>query len=76
MHVFCCVLALLLCSLLQREMRRRGLPYSISGLLEQLGGIREVGVVYPASGKRRHDRQMTDDQRALYDALVKRYSAA
>ena len=83
MHVFCCVLALLLCSLLQREMRRRGLPYSISGLLEQLGGIREVGVVYPASGKRRNPTvhmtvsQMTDDQRALYDALdLKRYSAA
>ena len=82
-HVFCCVLALLLCSLLQREMRRRGLPYSISGLLEQLGGIREVGVVYPASGKRRNPTvhmtvsQMTDDQRALYDALdLKRYSAA
>ncbi len=82
-HVFCCVLALLLCSLLQRETRRRGLSCSISELLERLGRIREVGVVYPSPGKRRAPTvqmtvsQMTDDQRALYDALdLRRYLAA
>ena len=81
-HVFCCVLALLLCSLLQRETRRRGLSCSISELLERLGRIREVGVVYPSPGKRRAPTvqmtvsQMTDDQRALYDALdLRRYLA-
>ena len=75
-HVFCCVLALLLCSLLEREMHRRGLTMSAFELLDQLGRIQEVGVVYP--GKKPFVRttlsQMTDDQRALYETLdLKRY---
>ena len=64
-HVFCCVLALLLCSLL--ELHRCGLTKSAFELLDQLGRIREIGVVYP--GKKPFVRmtlsQMTDDQRAL-----------
>ena len=75
-HVFCCVLALLLCSLLEREMHRRGLTMSAFELLDQLGRIQEVGVVYP--GKKPFVRttlsQMTDDQRTLYETLdLKRY---
>ena len=75
-HVFCCVLALLLCSLLEREMHRRGLTMSAFELLDQLDRIQEVGVVYP--GKKPFVRttlsQMTDDQRALYETLdLKRY---
>ena len=67
----------------KRETRRRGLSCSISEMLERLGRIREVGVVYPSPGKRRAPTvqmtvsQMTDDQRALYDALdLRRYLAA
>jgi transposase len=52
-HVFCCVLALMLCSLLRRELQRQGIDLSIAVLLEQLGKIREVGIVYPAQDKRR-----------------------
>ena len=47
-RVFCCVLALLLCSLLQREMHRRGLTKSAFELVDQLGRIREIGVIYPS----------------------------
>ena len=46
-HAFYCVLALLLTSLLQREVARKGEPLSINRLLEELGGIRETLVVYP-----------------------------
>jgi transposase len=74
-HVFCCVLALMLCSLLRRELQREGIDLSIPALLEQLGKIREVGIVYPAKDKRRSPTlkmtlsQMSEQQQALYQAL-------
>jgi len=46
-HAFYCVLALLLTSLLQRELARKGASLSINRMLEELGGIRETLVVYP-----------------------------
>jgi transposase len=46
-HAFYCVLALLLASLLQRELAHKGVPLSINRMLEQLSGIRETLVVYP-----------------------------
>ena len=46
-HAFYCVLALLLTSLLQRELAQRGESLSINRMLEELGGIRETLVVYP-----------------------------
>ena len=46
-HAFYCVLALLLTSLLQRELARKGEPLSINRMLEELAGIRETLVVYP-----------------------------
>jgi len=74
-HVFCCVLALTLSSLLRRELHRQGIDRSIPDLLENLGKIREVGVVYPPEGRKRTPTirmtvsDMTADQQALYDAL-------
>lgn len=82
-HVFCCVLALMLCSLLQRELQRQGIEQSIPALLEQLGKVREVGIVYPARDKRRAPAlkttlsRLSEPQQALYDALdLGRYLAA
>jgi transposase len=46
-HAFYCVLALLLTSLLQRELARKGESLRINRMLEELGGIRETLVVYP-----------------------------
>lgn len=46
-HAFYCVLALLLTSLLQRELARQGEALSINSILEQLAGIRETLVIYP-----------------------------
>ena len=54
-HAFHCVLALLLTSLLQRELARRGEERSVNSILEQLGGIQETLIVYPRrQGQRRH----------------------
>ena len=46
-HAFYCVLALLLTSLLQRELARKGESLSINRMLEELSGIRETLIVYP-----------------------------
>lgn len=74
-HVFCCVLALMMCSLLRRELHRSGIDRSVPALLDELGKIREVGVVYPPPKGKRNPiikmttSSMTGDQRTLYDAL-------
>lgn len=46
-HAFYCVLALLLTSLLQRQLARQQQSHSIPRILEELGNIRETLVVYP-----------------------------
>ena len=62
-------------TVLRRQLHQHGIDRSIPDLLDQLDKIRQVGVVYPPSGKRRTPTlqmtlsQMSADQRALYDAL-------
>lgn len=74
-HVFCCVLALMLCSLLRRELYRQGIDRSIDDILDSLEKVRQVGVVYPPAKGKRTPRlkttlsSMTKDQRAIFDAL-------
>ena len=74
-HVCCCVLALMLCSLLQRETRHRGIDLSGNGLLDTLANIREVGVLQTTLRKRKTPAieitlsQMSETERALYDSL-------
>jgi transposase len=74
-HVFCCVLALMLCSLLRRELHRKGIDRSIPDLLDELGTIREVGILYPPQEGKEEPTiqitlsQMSDEQRMLYEAL-------
>jgi len=79
-HVFCCVLALMLCSLLRRELHRKGIDRSIPDLLDELGSIREVGILYPPQEGKEVPTiqvtlsQMSDEQRTLYEALnLERY---
>lgn len=79
-HVFCCVLALMLSSLLRRELQRQGIELSIPAMLDELGNIREIGVVYPPKDKRRSPTikmtlsKLSEQQQALYDALdLQRY---
>jgi transposase len=79
-HVFCCVLALMLCSLLRRELHRKGIDRSIPDLLDELGNIREVGILYPPQEGKEVPTiqatlsQMSDEQRTLYEVLnLERY---
>ncbi len=81
-HVFYCVLALLLCSVLRRELHRQGIDRSIPSLLEDLGRIREVGILTPGQKEGEPPQlemtvsQLTPAQRRLYDALdLGRYAA-
>jgi transposase len=73
-HVFYCVLALTLCSLLRRELHNKGIARSLLAILEDLGQIKEVCLAYaPATGAEPEFQvtltQLTEDQQALYDAL-------
>ena len=79
-HVFCCVLALMLCSLLRRELHHKGIDRSIPDLLDELVRIREVGILYPPQKGQELPTiqttlsQMSDEQRILYEALnLERY---
>jgi transposase len=73
-HVFYCVLALTLCGLLRRELHNKGIARSLVAILEDLGQIKEVclasaGRTGAALAWQVTLTQMTEDQRALYDAL-------
>lgn len=81
-HVFYCVSALLLCSLLRRQLHRHGIDRSIPALLEDLGRIREVGILTPGRSEGEPPQlemtlsRLTKEQRRLYDALdLGRYAA-
>ncbi len=51
-HAFYCVLALMLISLLQRVLHQQGVDLSLVRVLELLGGIQEVLLIYsPKSGR-------------------------
>ena len=74
-HAFTCVLALLLCNLLRKQLDAAGLSLSVDRLLDELGGIREITNLYDkAPGARRPVisrtlSRMGDTQRQLYDLL-------
>jgi transposase len=80
-HAFYCVLALLLTSLLQRELARQGEQWSVNRILEELGGIQETLLVYPRrQGQRKHATatcltRMSPLQSRLFSLLdLKRYA--
>jgi transposase len=58
-HAFYCVLALTLISLLQRRLHQNGVDLSMARLMELLGGIREVLVVYPLQPGQHEPRTAT-----------------
>ena len=56
-HAFYCVLALRLCSLLNRELHEHGIHLSINRMLDMLADIKQVITVYPKKGESKKDRQ-------------------
>ncbi|TAK55875.1 MAG: IS1634 family transposase [Gammaproteobacteria bacterium] len=45
-HALYCVIALMITSLLRRQLAQAGIPLSLARMLEQLSGIREVSLLY------------------------------
>src|SRR6266404_5365475 len=58
-HAFYCVLALALTSLLQRALHGRGMDLSLTRMMELLGGIQEVLLLYPRQQGEKHPRTAT-----------------
>ena len=70
-HVFSCVLALMVARLMARETERAKLPMSVRVLLSHLGGIQETVLLYQGErGRPRAQRRLTEMdpmQVRLYD---------
>lgn len=70
-HIFYCVLALMVAKLMTREADRAGMHLSVRALLESLAGIEETLLLYQGErGRPRARRMLTemgDAQRCLYD---------
>src|SRR6058998_384512 len=83
-HAFYCVLALMLTSLLQRTLHEKGHDLSMARMLELLGGIQEVLLIYPKAVGEKKPRTAcclstmeTEEQQRVYEALsLRRYQAA
>ena len=58
-HAFDCVLALTLTSLLQRRLHQQGLDLSLKRMMELLGGVQEVLLIYPPRTDETHPRTAT-----------------
>jgi len=75
-HTFICMLALLLCRLVERESRSAGYQGSLSSLLDVLGSIRVAMVLWPAESPREQPRcgwvleESEPDAWHLYQRLV------
>ncbi|MBW1762811.1 MAG: IS1634 family transposase [Deltaproteobacteria bacterium] len=61
-HAFTCVLALMLCSLLRKELTAKGIPLSIDAMLESLGSIREVHMMLRSPGPGRPRTRSTHSE--------------
>jgi len=81
-HVFTCVLALMSVSLMQRELHMRGIDLSIRRMLELLGDIQEMVMIFPPQARdgnptiRTSISAMSPEQRELYEILdLARYAS-
>ena len=70
-HAFCCVLAVTLVSLLQRELARKGLTMSIPAILEELCGVYETTFVYPGTTRRPVIKNLLADLTPTQENLLK-----
>jgi transposase len=74
-HAFYCVLALTLTSLLQRTLHQHGLDLSLTRLMELLGDMHEVLVIYPREPGQKQPRTATclserdAEQEKIFQAL-------
>lgn len=67
-HVFACILALLLISLLKRELHKSGIDLSTHAIMEKLTGIRKIALVYKDSSTKILTK-MSKEQKQMFDVL-------
>jgi transposase len=68
-HVFYCVLALMVAKLMVREANRAGIHTSVRALLSNLGGIQETVLLYQGDRGRPRARRMLTEQDATQQRL-------
>ncbi|MCA1707574.1 MAG: IS1634 family transposase [Actinobacteria bacterium] len=68
-HVFYCVLALMIAHLLRRHAHQHGLHLSVPSLLDTLAGIEETVLLYPGDRGRPKARRMITDTDPLQQQL-------
>lgn len=74
-HAFYCVLALTLTSLLQRALHEKGVDLSMTRMLELLGGMKELLLLYPQAGEQTKPHLVScfsgrdPEQQALFEKL-------
>ena len=73
-HVFTCVIGLILTGLLHKRVRDHGIEISAGRLLDELSNVREVWVTEPVSGRnkptaKRQLEEMSEDTRRLVQAI-------
>src|SRR5512142_722298 len=72
-HVFTCVLALQTAHLMRLQAERAGLRMSVRELLNQLAGIGETVLIYPAERGRPKARRMLTETTATQDKLIETF---
>ncbi|MDP8228253.1 MAG: hypothetical protein P9M15_02230 [Candidatus Electryoneaceae bacterium] len=68
-HAFYCVLALTLVSLLRLSLHRAGLDMTIPAILQQLGSIYEVALIYPGRKPKVTISRMTKEQKQILEIM-------
>ena len=80
-HVFSCVIALMLISLLRQKLSKNGIRLSVRKVLGMLADIQEVTMIFPPTQKKGEPTlrtslsQMSDKQKRIFEILdLKRYA--
>lgn len=68
-HLFTCVLALMVIRLMTRDAGRAGLDLSPTQLLDELGGIEETVLIYASTGGRPRARRLLTDRSETQERL-------
>ena len=75
-HMFCCVAALMVLRLIEREVRRSGLSISIGEIMKELADLQETVLIYPSTGGRPRARRMLTDMEATQEQLFQIFNLA
>lgn len=68
-HMFCCVLALSVLRLIEREAQCSGLTMSIGDIMKELADMQETVLLYPSTGGRPRARRMLTKMSSTQDRL-------